>query len=315
MNFIDSTLIKLTDPTQRVAVFDQEALAQMAAAAYDASALAMAGPYSAVFDEISFGLSMAPLGTVEGTLRDDKGMPTMNVQLQVGGLGPYLPARVDALWHGSIVAQTISVDSRITSVQAQFATADIDAGIVKSLGSLPADPAALEAARRAAVIAELQAAMAQPDLLTDAAFDAWLVEIGVKSVSDLVANRRGSTIPGVAQVRLSAPGGAQKPLPQPLPIVAAILIRDVGFSVAELLMESKLLREQLVARGVDMPSNSSLPALRPFLVVWVVPSPAFDDTGWPGTGATTAALRLSRRQQASLWLGPEGIAIAAVDTP
>lgn len=314
MNFVDTTLIKLTDPATRGVVFDQDTLAQMAAAAYDAAALSIAGPYAAVFDEIGFGLSIAPLGSVEGTLRNEAGMPTANVQLQVGGMGPFLPARVDALWHGSIVAQTVPVDSRITGVGAQFATADIDAGIVKSAGSLPTDPAALEAARRAAVMAGLKAAMKQPDLLTDDAFDAWLAQLGVASVGELVVDQRGGALPGVVQVRMSAPPAAGRATPRSLPVVVAILIRDAGFSVAELLMESKMLREQLVARGVDIVRNPSLPARHPFLVLWAVPASSFDDAGWPGTGASAAALRQSRRQQASTWLGAEGIAIAAVDT-
>jgi hypothetical protein len=312
VNFIDSTLIRIAGVTTRSAVFDQEALAQMVAAAYDTLALAVSSPYSAVFDSVTLGMSVATVGAVEGTLRNELGAPATDIRLQVGGLGSLLPARVDALWSGSIIAQTVTNTSRIESVTAKFAVADIDAGIVQALGSLPSDPAAREAARRAAVMAELQAAMGHPTVLTDLAFNQLLAEIGVKSVGDLIAGHRGSMVPGVVQIRISGPAKEPVPTPKALPIVAAVLIRDTGFSVAELLMESKMLREQLMERGIDVPKIASLPALNPFLVVWAVPITVFDDAGWPGAGADNAALHTDRRHNASLWLGPEGIAVAGV---
>lgn len=313
MDFIDSALIRLADPASRAAVFDDAALEQMTQSAYDVAALSLSGPYSPVFDKLRLGVSVAPLGVAEGVIRNQNGVPTADVDIQLGGLGPLLPARVDALWYGSIVARAVAADSRIDKVRATFAVGDIDAAIIKDLGALPTDPAALETARRTAVITELKAGMAQPDLLTDGAFDAWLAQIGVASASDLVANRRGTQGTGILQVGFSNPGAGQQATPTALPIVAAILIRDTGFSVAQLLMESKLVRDQLVEQGVAVPTVASLPALNPFLVVWVVPLAVFDDAGWPGTGTTAADLRASRRQQASVWLGPEGIAVAGVE--
>ena len=312
MDFIDSALIRLADPTTRPAMFDDSALEHMAGAAYDAAALSLSGPYSPVFDKVTLGLSVASLGVVQGVIRSQSGVPSSEVDIQLAGLGPLLPARVDALWHGSIVARVVPADGRINAVRAKFAADDIDTEIVKDLGALPADPAALESARRTRLVAELKSATAQPDLLTDDVFDEWLARIGVSSVSDLVVNHRGTLAPGVLQVGFAAPNGAGQATPKALPIVAAILIRDTGFSVAQLLMESKMVRDQLVEQGVAVPPADSLPALHPFLVVWVVPVTVFDDTAWPGTGATAEVLRSSRRENASLWLGPEGIAIAGV---
>jgi hypothetical protein len=313
MDFIDSTLIRLADSTTRAGVFDDAALEHMANAAYDATALSITGPYTAVFDKMTLGSSVAPISVVEGVIRNHAGVPTAELQIQVGGLGPLLPARVDALWYGSIVARTVPTDSRITSVKATSSLTDIDTAIVNDLGGLPADPGALETARRTRVMSQLKAAMAEPDLLTDDSFDRWLHDIGVSTVGDLIINHRGTLAPGVLQVAFTSPAPGQQPTPKPLPIVAAILIRDAGFSVAQLLADSKMVREQLAEQGVAVPAAASLPALNPLLIVWVVPAAVFDDTGWPGTGATTAALRSSRRQNASIWLGAEGIAIAGVD--
>jgi hypothetical protein len=313
VDFIDAALIRLADPSSRANVFDEAALEHMAQAAYDAGALAISGPYSAVFDKLTLGLSAAPLSVVEGVIRNQNGVPTFDVQIQVGGMGPLLPSRVDALWQGSIVVRSVPADSHIDSVQPTFAVADIDAEIVEDLGGLPVDPLALEAERRTRLVAQMKDAMAQPDLLTDESFGAWMAEIGVSSVGELIAGRRGTLAPGVLQVRFSGPGPGAPATPRALPIVAAILIRDAGFSVAQLLMESKMLRDQLTEQGVAVPTTGSLPALHPFLVVWVVPLTVFDDTAWPGSGATAEALRTSRRANASVWLGTEGIAIAGVE--
>lgn len=204
-------------------------------------------------------------------------------------------------------------DSHITSVKPTLSVGDIDAAIIHDLGALPADPGALETARRTHVMSTMKSAMAEPDLLTDDSFDQWLKEIGVTSAGDLITNHRGTLMPGVVQVAFAPPIPGQQPTPKALPIVAAIVIRDAGFSVAQLLTESKMVREQLCEQGVAAPSVGSLPALNPFLVIWVIPATVFDDAGWPGTGANEAALRSSRRQNASTWLGPEGIAIAGVD--
>jgi hypothetical protein len=313
VDFVDSALIRLADPATRAAVFDGAALEQMARAAYDAEALSIEGPYSAVFDRVTLGLSVAPLSVVEGVIRNQNGVPTSDIQIQVSGMGPLLPARVDALWHGSIVARSVPADSHINSVQPRFAVTDIDAEIVEDLGALPADPLALEAERRTRLVTQIRSAMAQPELLTDQSFDAWLAELGVSSVGELITSRRGSMASGVIQVQFSGADPGVQATPRALPIVAAILIRDAGLSVTQLLMESKMVRDQLVEQGVAVPSTGSLPALHPFLVVWVVPLTVFDDTAWPGSGANAEALRSSRRANASVWLGAEGIAIAGVD--
>lgn len=315
MDFIDSTLIRLADPATRAGVFDDAALEHMAQAAYDAEALSIIGPYSAVFDKMTLGVSVAPLTVAEGVIRNQNGVPTADIQIHVGGLGPLLPARIDALWYGSIVARTLPTDSHISSAKPRFMIDDVDADIVRDLGALPDDSAGLETARRTRVIAGMKARMAQPDLLTEEMFDQWLAQIGVSSTGDLITNHRGTLAPGVVQIEFSPPAPAQQPSPTPLPVVAAILIRDAGFSVAQLLMESKMVREQLAEQGVAVPAARGLPALNPFLIVWAIPLTVFDDEQWPGSGANAAVLRSSRRENAGAWLGPEGIAIAGVEVP
>ncbi len=311
MDFVDSTLIRIADPATRAGVFDQTALEQMAQAAYDADALGLEGPFNAIFDQVDLGMSINTVGMLEGTIRNPSGGAATEIRLQVAGLGPLLPVRVDALWRGSVVARTVPSDSAITSVKVRFTLDDIDAEIIADLGALPADPNDLDTERRTRLITEMRAAMAQPALLSDAAFDNWLSSIGAVSVSDLIENKRGSVEPSVMQLQFAPPADVPAS-PKQLPIAAAILIRDQGFSISQLLSDSKMVREALAEKGIDVPRDRSLPAKKPFLVVWIVPISTFDDDDWPGAGGNPAARRLDRRQKAAAWLGPEGIAIAGV---
>ena len=71
MNFVDSTLVRLATPATRRAVFDDVALRQLAEAAYDSDALALDGPFDAVFDEFSLG--GPPAGTRRASDRRSRG--------------------------------------------------------------------------------------------------------------------------------------------------------------------------------------------------------------------------------------------------
>ncbi len=120
--------------------------------------------------------------------------------------------------------------------------------------------------------------------------------------------------PGRVQVAFSEPP-ASAPAATPLPIVAALLIRDRGFSVAQLLMESKMVREQLQALGLDRATTPEIKPRHSLLVVWVVPEMIFDDADWPGGGdpssVTPEELREARREVAGQWLAREGIGLVA----
>lgn len=313
MDFVDATLIRLADPATRAAVFAQPVLEQIARTAYDADALALQGPFDALFDSFELGVSTSSVVHVEGTLRDSSGgAAPKEVRLEVSGLGSAVPGRVDALWRGSVVARTVPLDGRIATVRAEVAADDIDARIIAADGALPTDRETLEAARRAQFAALLKQQLAQPELLEDAAIDRWLATTGAGSFSALVERNRGTMVPAVLKVGFTPPSGAAA-APRSLPIIAALLIRDAPIRIAELLVESKNVRDQLSDRGFEVPRETGLPARKPLMVVWVVPATLFDDEGWPGSGATPAAKRADRSERAAQWLASEGIAIAGVE--
>jgi hypothetical protein len=231
------------------------------------------------------------------------------------GLGSDPRVRVDALWRGSLVARAASPVSRIVPVIANWSnTGGIDADIVRTLGALPSDAATLEAERRTRLLARLRAGLKQPDALTDAAFDDWLLQLGADSVSALLARYVDQLTTGALQVQFSAPADAP-PAPRRLPLSAAILVRDRPLDIAQLLADSKLVRDQLDDLGVTHASDSDSVTRHPVLVIWMIPDAIFDDKDWPGgeSAPSDGVANQLRRQAAGRWLAREGIGL--VTTP
>jgi hypothetical protein len=106
-------------------------------------------------------------------------------------------------------------------------------------------------------------------------------------------------------VTYQAPAGVVQDASRFLPISAAVFIRDEGFSISELLIESKYAREQLQSLGLESAHDSDLPQKAAILLVWIIPDKVFNDKDWPG--ATPA----ERRQNAGEWLAREGIGLIA----
>jgi hypothetical protein len=262
-----------------------------------------------VFDEFRLGPYAQPPGLLEGVWNPVGGVDRTEVHARVLGLGVEPVARVDALWRGAIVARVVTGGGRITQLEVAWPDpSGIDDEIVADLGTLPADPAALEAERRSRFRARVTAAVAQPDVVTDAAFDAWLARLGVSTVTDLLRAGSGGAAGGAVQVTFT-PNGAPTATPRPLPLTALLLVRD-AFSVAELVSASNAVRERVGALGLERPADPTLPRRVPVLVVLVVPPTVFDDPDWPGaTDGTPAEQRAARRAAAGAWLAREGIGL------
>lgn len=312
MNYVDRTLVQMASPLTRGGLFDTPGLEQIVRAAYDAEAMNVEGPYQAVFDELQLGYAVLQLGTMEGFWSPAGGMERVEARFQISGMGNGSAIRVDALWRGSIVARVAPPSGKVIHVEATWPQPGlIDAEIVTALGALPTDPVVLEQERRTRFLARIRISLRQPALFTDAQFDNWLRSMGVASVSDVLAQAPGLIQPGALQIRFSAPS-AGPTSPKALPVAAALLIRDQGFSVSQLLLESKAVREQLEVLGVVWPVEPTLRARQRVLVIWMVPEGVFDDSDWPGAtgGMTPSEARAARRAAAGIWLAREGIGLA-----
>lgn len=315
MNYVDATLIRLAEPATRLAVFDDVALEQLLTTAYDTDVTPVQGPFQPLFDDLKLGLAVSRYSVIEGTWSPVGGVERMEARFQAFGFGQEDPIRVDGFWRGSIIARTVPVDSRILKLQTVWPTlGTIDSAIVTALGALPANPPALEQERRIQLTARIRAALDQPLAFTDGTLDDWLHTVGATSVSDLLTRFQGSVFGSAMQLTFSAPDPAPA-APKALPIAAGIMIRDAGFSLAQLLMESKMARERLDRLGLERPVAPTFRLRQPMLIVWVVPISVFDDADWPGgaQGMNNNQLRVARRNSAGAWLAREGIGLVATN--
>jgi hypothetical protein len=321
VQFADATLLRLATPVARDALFDQVALEHIVSAAYDTDALALEGPFSAIFDELRLAVALPDVVILDGSWTPVGTADRVDARFQVAGLSGRSgsAARIAALWRGSVVARAVPSAARIREVQVTIPSlGTIDAEIIDEEGQLPADPEAREAARRTRLLARLRLGMHQPDAISDDAVSALLSQAGAATVSELVLLHAETTVPIGMRLRYeSAPAGPASPIP--LPITAAVLVRDAAsFSLEALLTESALVRERIAQMGVDalprrdLPATEQVRARRSIIVVWIVEEVIFDDDDWPGApqNGSSAAKRAARRADAGVWLAREGIGLA-----
>ena len=312
MNFVDYTLVRLADPLTRSSLFDDDALEEMATAAYGEEVAVLSGPYQPIFQEVRIGVSLPRRATVDGWWSGGAAQPRSEGRFVLAGVGRDSQVRIDALWRGGIVARvTPATGTIVEEISSWPDSSGIDDEIIAALGSLPSDPEVLEAERRSRFLARVRATLGQPDAFTDAIFDDWLARVGAGSVSELVTRFRSEIFTGTLRIRYSDPA-RPTPSPRELPLTAAVLVRDAPLSLADLVAESKLMLEHLREAGVERARDPEMGARAAVLAVWLVPETVFDDTDWPGgTSGTVSAKRLKRRRAAAKWLGPEGIVMAA----
>lgn len=317
MNFVDAMVVRLADETTRVSLFDQDALGQILSAAYDADAMTLDGPYQPVFDELEFGVCVQRRGAVDARWNALAGPERFEGQFVLAGVGAEANVRVDALWRGAVVARTVPVTSRVETIKLAWPDGgSIDNEIIAALGTLPSDPSTLENERRTRFLHRVRAALRQPAAFSDDVFDRWLHQLGAVSVGDLLTRFRGQLLTGAMQLAYSASGQDVAPSPKALPIASAVLVRDTGFSIAQLLADSKLISSQLRDAGVERPVASDAICKTALIVTWIVPETVFDDADWPGGDAGTTAdqKRALRRAAAGHWLAREGIGLVVTAT-
>jgi hypothetical protein len=310
VNYEDVTIIRLSDESSRREVFGDTALEQIVATAYDTQSMSIEGPFQPIFDELQLGFAVPRIGVMEGGwYAAGGGGQKVEARFQVSGHGNNDMIRVDALWRGAIIARTVPGTAEVTEVETTWPElSSIDADIEAALGSLPTDSERLERERRLHFLTRMRATLDQPDAMTEETLDRWLDQARVDSVDTLLKERQS----GVMRI-LFSPHEMTPPSPMRLPISAAVLIRDAGFSLAQLLMESKIVREQLESLGLEKPVNPPLKIRHPLVVVWILPEAIFEDDDWPGgePGMDPAALRRARRAAAGRWLAREGIGLIA----
>jgi hypothetical protein len=99
-----------------------------------------------------------------------------------------------------------------------------------------------------------------------------------------------------------APPGNVQPMSRILPITAAVFIRPAGFSLVQLLMDTRYVCEQLAISGLERPADPNLPMRNSIIGVWIVPASVLGD-GFPGNSPQ------ARRRAATQWLVRAGIGL------
>jgi hypothetical protein len=305
MNFTDATLVRLADPSTRAAVFDDVALEQLLSAGYDIAALNVSGPFTPIFDEVQLGVGASVIGRVDGAWGISGGPARTEARFDFTGFGMFPAVRVDALWRGAIVARTIPDTARVADVEVDWlALSGIDAEIVSALGALPSQPDVLETERRTRLGRRLAQSFGQPTLVSPEAVDHWLRDAGAVTAGEFLSSMASTTRTAHTRVTFEQPSGVASP--RRLPMSVGLLVRDTGFSVSELVWESRVVRERLEPAGVERPRNGGPRPHHSIVIGWVVPEGVFDDTDWPGAAPGI------RRATAGQWLAREGIGLVVV---
>ncbi|HKE86163.1 MAG TPA: hypothetical protein VKB50_20525 [Vicinamibacterales bacterium] len=313
MDFIDKTLIKLAAPEARGALFDDTALAQLLAATYDLEGTPIEGPFQPVFDEIRLGLALSSIGEIDGAWNVMGTPERTEAKFYLSGVKDTVPLRVDGYWRGHIQARAAAATARVTDARIAWPEfLSIDAEITSQLGSLPSDPAVLEEERSKRLLERIRAHVDQPAAFTEATLRTWIIHQRAGSVGELLGRGQAGLRVGTIQIGFS-PAESGEPTSKSLPLAGLFLIRDAGFSVAQLLMESRLARVGLKPMGLERSPQPPLKSRESLIVIWMVPETVFDDPDWPGgnPGMTPAALRTARRNEAGQWLAREGIGLVA----
>ena len=302
MDFPDSTLIRLSTEAGRNALLSQSALAHLASAAFDLSLDPIEGPFALSVETAETGVEIVPSVSVDGTIRAPDRPAPNELRLVLRGLRPVAPLRADALWRGELIARRVSRDSVIEDALPAFTALDLDRVIAASTGGLPADPTALEAARRAELLARLRARMTQPGLLDEAGLQALLDEAGQRDVAGLLA-LRGCTALGTLRLRFSAPS-AGPPEPVRLPVTIAVMVRSAIGSLSAFLAEARALREHLARDAEALPPPAPLRRRVQILPLLVLPQATFFAPGWPGADSA------ERQRTAEEFLQRESVGLA-----
>ena len=140
MDFVDSVLVRLADPTTQADVLGEDAMQHLVEATFDTEAMTLAAPFTPLFDELRLGRPAEPLLAVDGELRGAGGTSRTEVQLRLRGLDRHPPVRMDALWTGAVVARTSTPGDTIASVRLDPVTGTPTAGTLRVRYSPAAPP-------------------------------------------------------------------------------------------------------------------------------------------------------------------------------
>jgi hypothetical protein len=310
VNFEDSTLVELADEGTRAGLFDQDALEQLLACAYDADAMGpFLGTFQPLFDEFELGFAPPSLAVLDGNWSSAGGAERTEARFQIAGLAADAP-RIDALWRGSILARFGDTGEEILDAQLAWPRKDeVDAAVAAANGGVLPAGGALETARRNELLASLRSQFDDttvPFRLTEDSVKALVASAGANSVGNFLEHAQAPEAATALLALTFAEPAEVAATRRPLPVTVALLVRGLPLAVADLLQDSARVRERLAGVGVERPRSNGSQPRAPIVVAWVVPMAVFNDADWPGADAD------ERRTRAGSWLARQGIGLVPV---
>jgi hypothetical protein len=312
VNFVDVTILQLAAAATRRAVFDDLSLQHVLAAAYDTGSLSPEGPYEATFEGFRVGVFTPTVVQLDGGWSALGSSERVEAHFELRRAHASGLPRVDATWQGTVIARTSVVSDLVEAVTSRWpGLHELDA----DLTDLPSDPAALEQARRGALLARLRSGAALPEAIDDAFVDQLLARAGVGTVAALSARSRSGAAAGALRISMAQPSEPQLS-PRPFPVAVALMVRRGMEALSDLLAEAKAIQAAL-ASHLERPRDPQLRPRNSLVVGCVVPAAVFDDADWPGAepDVPTDVARIARRVAAADWLAPEGIAFIPRESP
>ena len=122
MDFVDQTVLALADPQLRTGLLGQDALAAVLASAQDGPALDTSGPYTATFDELELGPDLGG-AAASGSWAAIDGSARMVADFTLAGLSDSAAPPVAAVWIGTITANAVTGDARVSAVSDTWSAA------------------------------------------------------------------------------------------------------------------------------------------------------------------------------------------------
>jgi len=104
LDFVDASIVSLADPTNRGTFFSSNDLEKIAGVAFDTVGMGLGGPFSAIFDDITFGHIVPVTTTLDGQIGLPSAPEKQGIQIGIRGLPGQQPITVDVLWRGPSLA-------------------------------------------------------------------------------------------------------------------------------------------------------------------------------------------------------------------
>lgn len=315
MQFIDRTLLRLTDAAERAAVLTPAVGNRLLSAAYVFDSVQVGQVTGVSVRDIELLPSVAERQLVEGALYQPMSGMRWEATASVRVSAPH--ATVDGRAELLLTTETRVVDTSVEAVEVEHLgdltdLGAVDARIVADDGALPADPDALATARFGALKTMLHERFSQPE---DFEVDGFFEAKGIDTIEELMDFLSPPHHPERVEMELVVDGTLPSRIVNHRVITGIHIDQDPVARLHAVVDEIQVARAMADAEVAKTPSGMTPRTGLPFVLVFA--ENALDDGDLPfpsGTPAPSgqAARRAARLTELQRRLTPLGIALAPI---